>query len=61
MHKMFYTNDFSHLIELKYIYITEIYIKKNNTDHPELRIIKSQKKYFDDVPLKRLHSLLSYF
>ena len=35
--------DFSHLTELKNIYITEIYMKKC-TNHQELRIIKLQGK-----------------
>ena len=44
--------DFSHLTELKNIYITEIYIKKIY-NHQELRIRKLQKKKkFDGVPLQ---------
>ena len=41
--------DFSHLIELKNIYITEIYMKIN-TNHQELRIIKLQKKKLNGFP-----------
>ena len=46
--------DFSHLIELEKIYITEIYIylKKKKKNHQELRIIKLQKNFFDEVPLE---------
>ena len=47
--------DFSHLTELRKLYITKIYMK-NNTNHQYLRIIKLQKKIhiyiFDGVPLK---------
>ena len=43
------------------IYITEIYIKKNNTNHQYLRIIKLKQTIFLIVFLKRLRSLLSYF
>ena len=39
--------DFSHLTELKNIYINEIYMKKKKyINHQELRIIKLQKKFF---------------
>ena len=44
--------DFSHLTELKNIYISLKFIWKNNTNHQELRIIKLQKKKFDGVLLK---------
>ena len=44
--------DFSHLTELKYIYITEIHMKKH-TNHEYLRIIELQKKKnFYGIPLK---------
>ena len=52
--------DFSHLSELKSIYITEIYIKKKK-NHQELRIKKYKTKFFDGGSLKRLRSVLSYF
>ena len=44
--------DFSHLIELENIYITEIYIYLKKKNHQELRIIKLQKNFFDEVPLE---------
>ena len=37
--------DFSHLTELKNIYLTEIYMK-NNTNHQPPRIIKLQKNIY---------------
>ena len=53
--------EFSHLTELKNIYITEIYMEKQYKSS----IIKNhkitKKKFFDGVPLKTLRSLFSYF
>ena len=53
--------DFSHLTELKNIYITEIYMRKQYQSSK----IKNKKNYkeniFDGSSLKRLRSLLSYF
>ena len=40
--------DFSHLSELKYIYITKIYMQKNH---------RIREKYFDGVPLKATYPL----
>ena len=43
--------DFSHLTELKHIYITEIHKKKKNTNQL-IRIIKLKETIFDGVPSK---------
>ena len=51
--------DFSYLTELKYMYITEIYMK-NNRNHQELRFIKLQKKNFDVVPLTHSHTMTPF-
>ena len=53
--------DFSHLTELKNIYITEIYMKKQYKSSwiKNHRITKKKKKWWGS--LKRLHNLLSYF
>ena len=51
--------EFSHLTELKNIYHWNLYLKKRNTNHQKLRIIKLQKKFFGWCSLKRLRSLLT--
>ena len=52
---------FSHLIELKYIYITEIYMKKQYKSSITKNHKIEKKKKFLWCSLKMLHSLLSYF
>ena len=53
--------DFSHLTKLKYLYITQIYMKKKCKSS----IIKNDKikpkKFFYGVPLKGYVASLSYF
>ena len=53
--------DFLHLTELKNVYITEIYMRKQYKSS-KIKNKKNYKKiFFDGGSLKRLHSLLSYF
>ena len=54
-------SDFSHLTELKNIFITEIYMKKQYKSSKIKNKRITKKNCFDGGSLKRLHSLLSYF
>ena len=53
--------DFSYLIELKKIYITDIYIEKQYKSSRIKNKKKIKKKEFDWGPLERLRNLQSYF
>ena len=52
--------DFSHLTELKNIYITEIYMKKQ-CKLSITKKIKKKKVFLDDVPVKGYVASFSYF
>ena len=53
--------DFSHLTDLKKIYISLKFIWKNNTNHQELRIIKLQDKKFLVFPYKATYRASDIF